>query len=301
MSSMNQFRNIHVGKMGSIRPTVNLANHITVPAGVVWGPRTIPDYQFVYIVNGSASLEYAGQKLDLRPGHCVFYGSHTPHRLSASQLEPLTIASVHFRFDTESPEPVSPQPYLKACPESDLHLPDVTYTIQVEGIGDVELWALFDVQGVEGLFTRMAKEFLHQELGCEAIMRGYLIQLLGTLIRFQIDKRFRAANERSKIAIAMEAIRSRPAHAWSIPELAALAGYHPTYFAELFREATGYAPKQFLIQERIKQAQLLLLQENSIEAVAEKLGYSSYHYFCRNFKAVTCRTPSEFKKRNQEF
>jgi AraC-like DNA-binding protein len=128
-----------------------------------------------------------------------------------------------------------------------------------------------------------------------------LIQMLGTLIRFQADKRFRAANEQSKIAVAMEAIRSRPERAWSIPELAALAGYHPTYFAELFREATGYAPKHFLMLERMNQARQLLLQEKSVEAVAEKLGYSSVHYFSRNFKALTGRTPSEFKQRNQEF
>ncbi|NRF95368.1 helix-turn-helix transcriptional regulator [Paenibacillus frigoriresistens] len=268
---------------------------------MVWGPRTIPDYQLVYIIHGSATMEYAGRKLELRPGHCIFYGSHTPHRLAASPLAPLTIASVHFRFDAQSPEPVSPHPYLKACPESDLQLPAVTYTIEVEGIGDLELWPLFDVKGVEGLFIRMAKEFLHRDPGFEAILRGYLIQLLGSLIRFQLDKRYRAANESSKIAVAVEAIRNRPAHAWSIPELAAIVGYHPTYFAELFREATGYAPKHFLVMERIKQAQLLLLQEKSVEAVAEKLGYSSVHYFSRNFKAVTGRTPSEFKLHNQEF
>lgn len=300
MAFKHPSRYIHVGKMGAIRPTVNLANHITVPAGMVWGPRMIPDYQLVYIINGNATMESAGKKLALRPGHCIFYGSHTPHRLAASPLAPLTIASVHFRFDSQSLEPVSPHPYLKACPESDLKLAAVTYIIEVEGIGDLELWPLFDVKGVEGLFTRMAKEFLYQDPGFETILRGYLIQLLGMLIRFQLDNRFRAANESSKIAVAMEAIRNCPAHAWSIPELAAIAGYHPTYFAQLFREATGYAPKHFLVLERIKQAQLLLLQEKSVEVVAEKLGYSSVHYFSRNFKAVTGQTPSEFKLHNQD-
>ncbi|WP_231571187.1 helix-turn-helix domain-containing protein [Gordoniibacillus kamchatkensis] len=147
----------------------------------------------------------------------------------------------------------------------------------------------------------MASEFLHQEAGFELVMRGYLLQLVGTLIRFQRDKRFRAERERSKIAAAVEAIRSRPAHAWTIPELAALAGYHPTYFAELFREATGYAPKHYLVLERVKQAQQLLLREASVEAVAVKLGYSSVHYFCRNFKAVTGQTPTEFRRRNWGF
>jgi AraC-like DNA-binding protein len=208
---------------------------------------------------------------------------------------------VHFSWDAESTEPVSPIPYIRLCSENDLELPAPAYTVYAEGIGDVELWSFYDVQGLEGHFVRLAKEFLHQEPGYEIVMRGYLLQLLGTLIRFQLDKRFRAANERSKIAATVEAIRNRPAHAWTIPELAALAGYHPTYFAELFREATGYTPKHYLMLERIKQAQQMLLQEKSVEAVASKLGYSSVHYFCRNFKAVTGLTPTEFKQRNWGF
>ncbi len=143
----------------------------------------------------------------------------------------------------------------------------------------MQLWHFYDVKGLEGHFVRLAQEFLHQAPGHGIVMRGYLLQLLGTLIRFQLDKRFRAANERGKIAAAVEAIRNQPAHAWTIPKLAALAGYHPTYFAELFREATGYTPKHYLVLERIKQAKQMLLQEKSVEAVALKLGYSSVHYF----------------------
>ncbi|UUZ79806.1 AraC family transcriptional regulator [Paenibacillus sp. P26] len=194
-----------------------------------------------------------------------------------------------------------PIPEIKPCPEEELEKPAPLYMVHAEGIGDVELRPFYDVQGLEGHFVRLASEFLHQEPGYEIIMRGYMLQSLGTLIRFQLDKRFRAASERSKIAKAVEAIRNRPAHAWTIPELASLSGYHPTYFAELFREATGYTPKHYLVLERIKQAQRLLLREKSVEAVALKLGYSSVHYFCRNFKAVTGLTPTEFKQRNWGF
>ncbi len=67
-----QVPNLSVGDLGSIRPTVNFANYITAPAGYVWGPRTIPDYQLVYIVEGGATFEYSGQKLQLAPGNCIF-------------------------------------------------------------------------------------------------------------------------------------------------------------------------------------------------------------------------------------
>lgn len=294
-------RSLHIGDLGKLRPKVNFANHFTAPAGYDWGPRIIPDYQFVYILEGEATIEFSGQMLELRPGNCIFYGPLTPHRLAASPRLPFTLSSVHFSWDAESTEPVSPVPNIRPCAQEELEAPAPAYTVHVQGTGDVELWPFFDVQGLEGHFVRMAKQFLHQESGYEIVMRGYLLQLIGTLIRFQLDKRFRAESERGKIAAAAEAIRSRPAHAWTIPELAAIAGYHPTYFAELFREATGCTPKRYLVLERIKQAQQMLLQEKSVEAVASKLGYSSVHYFCRNFKAVTGQTPTEFKQRNWGF
>ncbi|UUZ94050.1 AraC family ligand binding domain-containing protein [Paenibacillus sp. P25] len=99
---------VNVGTIGGLRPTVNYANYFTAPAGRHWGPRKIPDYQLVYIAEGSATLEYSGRKLQLEPGHCIFYGPYTPHRLAVSPLKPLTLSSVHFSWDAESDQPVSP-------------------------------------------------------------------------------------------------------------------------------------------------------------------------------------------------
>ncbi|MDD9271374.1 AraC family transcriptional regulator [Paenibacillus sp. GCM10023248] len=288
----------HLGSLGNLRPTVNFANYFQSPAGTFWGPRTIPDCQLILVVSGAATFEFAGKCLHLLPGSCLFYGADTPHRLAISSEGPSTLGSIHFSWDSASSEAVHPEPRIVMHSRGSLAQPARTYSVHVEGHGDVDLWNFYEVTQLEGLFARIAKEYLHQEPGYGAIARGYLIQILTTLLRYQIDKRFRAAGEHSKIAAAIEAIHKETSRNWTTPELAAICGYHPTYFAELFREATGYAPKHYLILERVKQAQLLLLHEQSIEAVAMQLGYSSIHYFCRNFKAVTGLTPTEFKQRN---
>ncbi|SDP12762.1 AraC-like ligand binding domain-containing protein [Paenibacillus sp. yr247] len=290
----------HLGYLGNLRPTVNFSNYFQAPAGTYWGPRTIPDCQLILIVSGSASFEFAGKRLDLLPGNCLFYGSDTPHRLAISSDGPSTLGSIHFSWDSASSEAIHPEPTIISHSIEQLTTPAKTYTIHVEGHGDVDIWHFFEITKLESLFARIAKEFVHQDPGYGSIARGYLIQILTTLLRYQIDKRFRAANEQSKIAASMEAIQKDSSRNWSTPELAAISGYHPTYFAELFREATGYSPKHYLVLERVKQAQLLLLQEQSIETVAMKMGYSSIHYFCRNFKSITGLTPSEFKQRNVE-
>lgn len=48
--------------------------------------------------------------------------------------------------------------------------------------------------------------------------------------------------------------------------------------------------------EKIKKAQALLLETDTIEEAANELGYTSIHYFCRSFKHKTGLTPTEFKK-----
>ncbi|WP_376774375.1 helix-turn-helix domain-containing protein [Paenibacillus eucommiae] len=53
---------------------------------------------------------------------------------------------------------------------------------------------------------------------------------------------------------------------------------------------------RYLILERIRKAKLYLLEADSVEKVAERLGYTSIHYFSRNFKEVTGFTPTRFKQ-----
>ena len=79
-------------------------------------------------------------------------------------------------------------------------------------------------------------------------------------------------------------------------ELAALCGYHAIYFSSLFRKCTGDNPKQYLISQRIRKAKFHLLSGEKMEAIAERLGYASVHYFSRNFKEETGLTPTELKQ-----
>jgi hypothetical protein len=47
-----------LGPMGLLLPAVNYANIQNVTAGMVYGPRTIPDYQLVYVVSGAHGFVY---------------------------------------------------------------------------------------------------------------------------------------------------------------------------------------------------------------------------------------------------
>lgn len=67
-----------------------------------------------------------------------------------------------------------------------------------------------------------------------------------------------------------------------------------------FKDATGYTPKQYIIQLKIENAkQSMELGKTSIEEIGEDLGYSDTSNFIKVFKKVTGITPSEFKAKQK--
>ncbi|MDO5738011.1 MAG: AraC family transcriptional regulator [Eubacteriales bacterium] len=69
-----------------------------------------------------------------------------------------------------------------------------------------------------------------------------------------------------------------------------------SYFSTLFKEVTGQNLTFFVRNERVKQAERLLLGTTaSIEEIANRCGFSSPAYFATIFKKVTGLRPSDYR------
>ncbi len=74
-----------------------------------------------------------------------------------------------------------------------------------------------------------------------------------------------------------------------------LFGTNKTTLCQNFKEEYGITILSYIDQLKIKDAKKLLrTQKLSITQIAEKLGFSSIHYFCRYFKKHTGISPSEY-------
>lgn len=299
---MERFRVTENGKQilsfDQLKPTVNFANRMSARSNERWGPRMIPDCELVYIIAGRGFSRMGEDEYDLGPGDCVFYGPDSPHLLMSSPSDPFTYSSIHFHWNRESPEPVHPAFQIEDCLESDLSAQPVHFDIVMDDHkGAIPFPHYFQLYSLETLFLQIVEEYRGLKPGYAWAMRGLMLRLITVILRHQLSGNA-SVDSHKKIAPALKAIHEQPQVNWTTFELADLCGYHPTYFASLFKETTGQAPKHYVISERIRKAKYYLLEYDTIEAVALRLGYTSVHYFSRNFKEMTGLTPTEFRLRS---
>jgi AraC-like DNA-binding protein len=91
-------------------------------------------------------------------------------------------------------------------------------------------------------------------------------------------------------------LHARPAHAWTLDELASEAAASRSVLADRFTHVVGYPPIQYLTQWRMQIAARRLADPGSkVAAVAHEVGYESEAAFSRAFKKVVGRSPSQWR------
>jgi AraC-like DNA-binding protein len=104
----------------------------------------------------------------------------------------------------------------------------------------------------------------------------------------------------SRLAAAIRAMHERPAHAWTVVELAKEAALSRSTFFERFRSAVGVAPIDYLLTWRMALAKdLLLRNESRIAEIAQRVGYSSASTFSVAFTRHVGRPPSQYAREEQ--
>ncbi|RQR29672.1 AraC family transcriptional regulator [Burkholderia sp. Bp9142] len=88
-------------------------------------------------------------------------------------------------------------------------------------------------------------------------------------------------------------------HGWTLEELARQTGLSRSALAERFRNALGDTPLSHLRTLRMQKAmQLLSDTQQSLEQVAQAVGYQDAFGFSKVFKRSTGQSPSQFRKQD---
>jgi len=96
---------------------------------------------------------------------------------------------------------------------------------------------------------------------------------------------------------ALTALHSRPAHAWTLEELAHHANTSRSVLAERFQHLVGSSPMQYLTQWRMLLAANLLCRSNApLARIAEDVGYQTDTAFIRAFRREFGSPPAAWRR-----
>jgi len=80
----------------------------------------------------------------------------------------------------------------------------------------------------------------------------------------------------------------------SLVQIAKVVNLSPTYFASLFKRATGISPHEYVIRQRVERAKMMLAKTDlSIADIALQVGFSSQSHLTQQFKRFTGITPKQ--------
>lgn len=126
-------------------------------------------------------------------------------------------------------------------------------------------------------------------------LAGWLPAMLETVCQLLQERQ--QANVVRAIARARQYIETYYFREIGLEELAKQVYLSPYYLSRGFSEQTGISFTDYLKMIRIRKAQNLLLNSDKpVAAVAVSVGYSDPNYFSRVFKAVTGKTPQQYRQ-----
>jgi AraC-like DNA-binding protein len=197
-----------------------------------------------------------------------------------------------------------------AGPEAGLVLGCAGLEASLDGVSDLfhHLWEpmIEDAIGpaIEPLLVLTERELANPRVGTRAVVSALMKQILIEVFRGQLAREsYRSwlwpAMMNPQLARAALAIMSKPESAHTVETLAATAGMSRSRFSEMFGQAFGRSPIEFVQIVRLRTARRLLSSSSlPVKSVAAAVGYSSRSHFSRAYRAYYGEAPSMFRTQN---
>jgi AraC family transcriptional regulator len=105
-----------------------------------------------------------------------------------------------------------------------------------------------------------------------------------------------------KLRRAVDYISDKLGEELRVAEIAEEVNMSPYHFTRLFKQATGLAPHQYIMQKRIEMAKKFLVEtELAIAQIALEIGFQSQSRFTTLFRQITGTTPRVYRGQNTFF
>jgi AraC-like DNA-binding protein len=161
-----------------------------------------------------------------------------------------------------------------------------------------------DLVALQALLGQMIAENRERRFGSLEILRGKLLQMIGTVCRRYETELLRIATTRSgssgrrdTLLRVSRYVRENLARELSLSDAASAAFLSPNYLAHLLKKETGKSFTELVTERRMERAQDLLTNTAMrIADVAHATGFEDEGYFTRRFKQRYGTSPRAFRE-----
>lgn len=234
-----------------------------------------PYARWYLVLGGDAFLQHSHQDYRLRADHLYLVPPHTSMTYHCDDW----LDICWFHFQARLPGGLDLFDYLACDYEVKLPEPAATKT------RFAQLHALSE------------SDQLHERLAAA----GLLLQLLSPIVATaDPDHQQERHRDVMRFQPVLAYIDDHLAEPIRIADLAEIAHLETTYFTTRFGDLFGQPPLRYLHQRRAERAMLKLWQsDDTLEQIAQELGYSDAFHFSRTFKKVTGQSPREFRRQRR--
>ncbi|GIP33242.1 AraC family transcriptional regulator [Paenibacillus sp. J2TS4] len=250
-------------------------------------------WEVLYIDKGEVTVRADNILHHLKQGTIIFHKPNEFHSIYANHVVAPNLIVMSFECHSEE---------MKA------------FENKLISLGDEERNLLAEIvrEGVNAFHFPFQVPLQRREdapVGAEQLIKLYLETFLLRLLRKeksgQTEERVSATlsstakenNEGEVIKSIIAYLEGQLGSKLSLAEMSDALHLSKTKLKELFKRRTGYTLTEYFGQLKIDKAKTYIREEPSnFTEIAEKLGFSSVHYFSKAFKKATGMSPSEYAK-----
>ncbi|MBD2865498.1 helix-turn-helix domain-containing protein [Paenibacillus sp. IB182363] len=253
-------------------------------------------WEIVYVDKGEWDVTVDGAPFHLEQGDLVFYGPNEFHRGGAALKSTPNVIILTFECDSPAMDYFADSRVFRL----DEKERSIFSSLVKAGLESFD--PPIDSPRMRKLNRREGAPF-----GSEQLIRNHLENLLIHLIRRkQVSpapeklKPVSAVKENKELEIAtdiVEYMKANMSEDLTVEELCRKFQISRTNLKTALKQQTGQGVLETFNQLKIERAKVLIRDErHNYTEIAEMLGYSSIHYFSRQFKKMTNMTPTEYAR-----
>jgi AraC-like DNA-binding protein len=253
-------------------------------------PHAHAAHEFIYIVGGEGEINSNDVEYRLTHGDLLLVEPESVHKGAAHPENPFELLTLGYNFSADR---VYADPALFGLDSIFL---EHYYAYKRKTKAPL----IHNCERIQNVLFNLLDETIDNQRCRKELMRAYLILFFTFLIRKlepYIDSDPASPDVAEAIIKAKKYIQSHFHEPITLEDIAQVACLSQSHFCRLFKQETSFTPIEYLSSVRLENAKTLLLYSNyTLTEIADRVGFSSIHYFSRCFKKYEGVSPLLYRQ-----